>query len=66
MKTHPWNPQRKSAKKIALLEKQERKQQIIERLTQLNLRNLGTVAHSDPSLVDALSLVRANQLEKLG
>jgi hypothetical protein len=46
MKIQPWNSQRKSAKKIAVLEK--------------------TVAHTEPSLVEALSLVRVNQLGKLG
>ncbi len=66
MKTHLWNPQRTSAKKMASLEKQERKRSLIERLTQLNRRNFGTIAHSDPFLVDALSLVRVNQLEKIG
>jgi hypothetical protein len=63
MKSHPWNSHRTSAKKAATLEKQERKRSIIEKLTQLNQKSLGTILQSDPSLADALSLVRAKDLE---
>ncbi len=64
MKSQPWNSHRKSAKKAAALEKQERKRSVIEKLTQLNQKNLGTILKSDPSLADALSLVSGSDLEK--
>ncbi len=64
MKSQPWNSHRMSAKKAAALEKKERKRSVIEKLTQLNEKSLGTILKSDPSLADALSLVRGSDLEK--
>jgi hypothetical protein len=64
MKSPHWKSHRVSAKKSATLQKLERKRTLIEQLTHLSGKDLGTVALREPSLVAALSLVRAKDLEK--
>jgi hypothetical protein len=60
----PTRLQKMTPRKKASLERQQKKNSLVEKLGKLNRHDLGTLAERDPSLAEALSLVRARDLEK--
>jgi hypothetical protein len=60
-------PKRKStprfSKKTGRTEKLEKKNELITALTKLSGKNLGLVASFEPSIADALSLIRTRDLK---
>ncbi len=60
----PRRPQKITPRKKATLERQQKKNSLVAELGKLNRHDLGTLAERDPSLAEALSLVRARDLEK--
>ncbi len=53
-----------SKKKAMKLEKQASKEALVRKIGQLTGKGMGELAGRDPSIWDALSLVRAMELEK--
>jgi hypothetical protein len=60
----PGRPQKITPRKKARLERQHKRSALVSKLSKLNRHDLGMLAEREPSLAEALSLVRAKDLEK--
>jgi hypothetical protein len=56
-------PTSRFSKKTARIEKLEERNALITALTKLSGKNLGLLAAFEPSIADALSVIRARDLE---